>query len=111
MNGPNLGKIPTPLETVDVVADVVNQVFSTPARVAGNVLAAAGQTFKNLEADIARPRNHGEIPPPPDVLAEPAFAGVGHIVEGVINVAKGAADGVIETVDGVRREVQNFVRR
>lgn len=105
------GKIPTPLEAVDTVADVVNQVFSTPARVAGNALGAASQAFKNLESDIARPRDYTEIPPPPDVLVEPAVSGVTHIVDGVINTAKGAVDGVLATADGIRSELQQFVRR
>lgn len=106
-----LGKIPTPLETVDAVADIANQVARTPARVAGNVLMAAGQAFKNVGADIARPAEYSEIPPPPDVLFEPVISGVSHIIGGVINSAKGAADGVVETFDGVRREVQKFTGR
>lgn len=105
------GKIPTPLEVVDTVADVANQVFSTPARVAGNALTQAGQTFKNLEGDIARPRQYAEIPPPPDVLVEPAVSGVSHIVEGAIATVKGAVDGVVQTADGIRSEVTQLVRR
>ncbi len=108
---PPIRKIPTPLEAVDLVADLANQAFSTPARIGGNALGAASQTLKNLEADIARPRQHAEIPPPPDVLIEPAISGVSHIVSGVMGVAKGAIDGVVETVDGMRREVETFVRR
>lgn len=106
-----LGKIPTPLEVVDTAADVVNQVFSTPARVLGNTLSNAGQTFKNLEGDIARPREYSEIPPPPDVLVEPAISGVSHIIEGAINTAKGAVDGVLQTAEGVRSELTKMTRR
>lgn len=112
MNSPRiLGKIPTPLEGVDVVADGANQLFATPARVAANVAGAAARMAENLKADIARPRDYSEIPPPPDVLIEPAFSGVGHIVEGVMSMAKGAIDGVVETIDGVKREIDTFIRR
>ncbi len=103
-------KIPTPLEAVDTVADIVNQVFSTPARVAGNALSAAGQAFKNLERDIAEPREAAEIPPPPDKLVSPAFKGVSDIVGGVINTGKGVVDGVIETAEGIRREIESLGR-
>lgn len=106
-----LGKIPTPLEVVDAAADVANQVFATPARVMGNSLTRAGQAFKDLEADISKPREYAEIPPPPDVLVEPAVSGVSHIIDGAIGTAKGAVDGVLKTVDGIRKEVSQLVGR
>jgi len=106
-----LGKIPTPLEAVDTVADLANQVARTPFRVLGNALSQAGQAAKNIENDIAKPADYAEIPPPPDVLVGSVISGVGHAVEGVINTAKAAIDGVIETGDGVRREVQQIVGR
>lgn len=106
-----LGKLPTPLEVVDTGADIVNQVFSLPARSLGNALSNAGQTFKNLEADIARPREYSEIPPPPDVLVEPVISGVSDIVGGVLNTAKGAVDGVLQTAEGIRSELNQMTRR
>lgn len=108
---PQMPKLRTPLELVDLGADLANQLFSTPARVIGKTFEAVERTAKNLEADIARPREHAEIPPPPDVLVEPAISGVGHIVEGAINTVKAGMDGIIETADGVRREVQTFIGR
>ena len=106
-----LGKIPTPLETVDMVADIANQVARTPFRVVGNALTAAGQAAKNIESDIAKPADYAEIPPPPDVLVGSVISGVSHAVEGVLNTAKSAIDGVVETGDGLRREVQQIVGR
>lgn len=103
--------IKSPLEVVDVGADIVNQAFSTPPRVVGNVSGALSQAAKNIVADLARPREAAEIPPTPDVLIEPAFSGVGHIIEGGMGMVKGAIDGVVESVDGIRREVETFVRR
>ena len=105
-----LGKIPTPLELADTGADIVNQAVSTVPRVLGNSLSAMGQTFKNLESDLARPREYAEIPPPPGVLVEPAIAGVSHIVGGLMDTVKGAFDGVLATADGIRREVDSLVR-
>lgn len=102
--------IGTPLEVVDTVADVANQAVSMVPRVLGNSLSAAGQTFKNLEGDLARPREYAEIPPPPGVLIEPIFSGISHIVSGAMDTVKGAIDGVLQTADGVRREIDTLVR-
>ncbi|GAI01058.1 unnamed protein product, partial [marine sediment metagenome] len=82
-----LGKLPTPLETVDTVADLANQVVRAPFRVVGNALIQAGQAVKNIESDIAKPAEYAEIPPPPDVLAGSVMSGVSHAVEGVLNTA------------------------
>ncbi|MBA7709241.1 hypothetical protein ES703_118154 [subsurface metagenome] len=106
-----LGKIPTPLEAVDTVADLANQVVRTPFRVGGNVLTAAGQALKNIESDIAKPAEYAEIPPPPDTLIGSVISGASHAVEGVINTVKGAVEGVVATGDGLKREIEQFVGR
>jgi len=106
-----LGKLPTPLEAVDTLADLANQVARTPFRVVGNALTAAGQTFKNIESDLARPADYAEIPPPPDVLVGSVISGVSHLVQGALNTAKGAVEGVVETGDGLRKEIQQMVGR
>ena len=106
-----LGKLPTPLETVDTVADIANQVARTPFRVGGNALINAGQALKNIESDIAQPAEYAEIPPPPDVLMGSVISGVSHVVEGALNTAKGAVDGLVETGDGLRREINQFIGR
>ena len=106
-----LGKLPTPLEAVDTVADLANQVARTPFRVAGNALTAAGQAAKNIESDIAKPADYTEIPPPPDVLIGSVIDGATHAVEGVLNTAKAVVDGVMETGDGLRRELQQMAGR
>ena len=101
-------KLKTPLEIVDAGADVANELFRTPARIVGNVAGAISQAAKDLEADIRRPAEYSEIPPPPDVLVEPAIAGVAHMVDGAVNTAKGAVDAVLATADGIRRELQQL---
>ena len=106
-----LGKLPTPLETVDTVADMVNQVARAPFRVGGNVLTKAGQALKNIENDIAKPADIAEIPPPPDTLIGSVVSGASHAVEGVISTAKGAVDGVVETFDGLKKEVNQLLGR
>ena len=106
-----LGNLPTPLEVVDTVADMANQVVRTPFRVGGNALMAAGQTLKNIEMDVAKPADYSEIPPPPDLIVGSAISGVSHAVQGVINTAKGAVQGVVDTGDGLRREVEQLVGR
>ena len=106
-----LAKIPTPLEAVDTVADLANQVVRTPFRVVGNALTAAGQAAKNIENDIAQPAEYAEIPPPPDVLIGSVISGVSHAVEGAISTVKGVVDGVVETGDGLKREIQQIVGR
>ncbi|KKM02825.1 hypothetical protein LCGC14_1780580 [marine sediment metagenome] len=106
-----LGKLPTPLETVDTVADMANQIARTPFRVAGNVLSNAGQALKNIENDIAQPAEFAEIPPPPGVLVGSVISGVSHAVEGALNTVKGAVDGLVETGDGLRREINQMIGR
>jgi len=106
-----LGKLPTPLEAVDTVADMINQVARTPFRVGGNALTAAGQALKNIERDLAKPAEYAEIPPPPDTLVGSVISGFSHAVEGVITTVKGAVDGVVETGDGLKREIQQIVGR
>lgn len=103
-------KIPTPLEVVDTGADIVNRIFGAGAKIAGNALTAAGQAFKDVERDISAPREAAEIPPSPDQLISPIFKGVGHIIGGVINTGKGVVDGVIETAEGVRHEIESLGR-
>lgn len=103
-----LGQLATPLEVVDAGADIVNQLFRTPARIVGNVAGAISQTAKNVEADIARPADYSEIPPPPGVLVEPVLSGAAHIVEGMISTIKGGVDGMVQTADGVLREVRQL---
>jgi len=106
-----LKKIPTPLEAVDTVADLANQVARTPFRVIGNALSEAGQAAKNIEGDIGKPADYAEIPPPPDVLVGSVIDGVAHAVNGVISTVKGAVDGVIQTGDGLKREIDQVVGR
>ena len=106
-----LPSIPTPLEGVDTVADMANQAVSVIPRVVGNVAGAISQAAKNVQADLARPRDVSEIPPPPDTLAQAAIDTVGHTVGGVMDAAKGVFDGVVDTVEGVKREADHLVRR
>ena len=105
-----LGKIPTPLEAVDTVADLANQVVRTPFRVVGKALTEAGQAAKNIESDIAKPAEYAEIPPPPDVLINSVISGVGHAVDGAISTVKGVVDGVLETGEGIKREIEQITR-
>ncbi len=103
-----LPKLKTPLEIVDAGADMANELFRTPARIVANVAGAISEAAKDLEADIRRPAEYSEIPPPPDALVEPAISAVAHIVDGAMNTAKGAVDAVVETADGIRRELQQL---
>lgn len=109
--GPRLGNVPTPLEIGDTVLDTASQVVSVVPRVVGNVTGAISQTAKNLEGDLARPRDYSEIPPPPDMIVSTAFDGVGHVIGGVLDTVKGGIDGVVGTIDGVKREIDQLIRR
>lgn len=105
-----LDKVPTPLEAIDAAADMVNQIARTPLRVVRNVANAVGTMAGNLERDVATPAESSETPPPPDKLIKPAMDGVGHIFSGVMDVVKGAVDGVTETGRGVQREADQFIK-
>lgn len=107
---PRLGKIPSPLEVVDGAADIVNQVFSAPNRIASNVGTAVAKANENLERDIAAPRLSRETPKAPGTLIQPAFSGIGHIVGGAVDAVKGGLDGVAETFEGIKADMDARLR-
>lgn len=107
---PAPGNLRTPLEGVDLVADGVNRVATLPGAVVGGMLSAAGQAFENIQRDIAAPREQSERPIPPDKLISPIPQAVGHVVSGVMDTVKSGVDAVVGTVDGARRELEDFIR-
>lgn len=109
MNGMQMP--PSPLEAVDTVGDVANQVVSTVPRVVGNVTGAISQAAKSVEMDLATIRNQGMAPPSPGAIVGSVVSGVGHVGGGVFDAVKGAVDGVVATVDGSKSRVDQFIRR
>lgn len=107
---PNLGNLRTPLEGIDMAADMLNRAATLPGQVVGGVLDAAGSTFNSVQRAIAAPRDQPERPIPPDKLVMPIPQAVGDIVTGVIDVVKSGVDAVVDNVDGARREVEQFIR-
>lgn len=105
-----LESVPTPLELVDTGADIVDQLVRTPFRVVRNVANAVGTAAGNLERDIASPAESGDIPPSPEKLVKPGINGVSHIIGGVVDIAKGAVDGVVETGRGIQKELRQVTK-
>jgi hypothetical protein len=107
---PNLGGLRTPLEGVDLVADMVNRAATLPGAVVGDMVDAAGDAVKNIKNDIAMPREQPERPIPPGQLLAPIPKAVGHVVSGAIDTVKSGMDAVVQNVEGARRELEEFVR-
>ncbi len=107
---PSPGNLRTPLEGVDLAADIVNRVATLPGAIVGDVLDAAGDTIKTIKQDIASPREQPERPIPLDRLIKPIPAAIGHAVSGAIDTVKSGVDAVVQNVEGARRELDDFVR-
>jgi hypothetical protein len=107
---PNIGNLRTPLEGVDLAADMVNRVATLPGAVVGDMVDAVGDTIKSLKNDIAMPREQPERPIPPDKLISPIPKAVGDAVGGAIDTVRSGVDAVVQNVEGARRELENFVR-
>lgn len=107
---PSPGNLKTPLEGVDLAADLVNRAATLPGAVVGDMVGAAGQAIKNIKSDISMPREQPERPIPPDQLIKPIPSAIGHAVGGVIDTVKSGVDAVVQNVEGARREVETFVR-
>lgn len=65
----------------------------------------------NLIGDIKNPADFKGTPKPPDVLVKPVFSGVAHIVGGAIGVVKGGLDGVVDTFEGIKTDVDARLRK
>ena len=97
MDVPRLfGRIPSPLEVVDVVVDSVAEVVELPARALSNVAGAGEHAFAGVKKAIDLPKDTPEIPPPP-----------GTVVQGGVNVLASAGSGIFEGVGGVFKAVQD----
>jgi len=107
---PALGNLRTPLEGVDLVADMANRAVSLIPDTLGGMAGAAARAADNLEGDIEAPRAQPERPIPPDKLIAPIPGAVAHVVTGVIDVVKSGVDSVVQNVEGARRELEDFVR-
>lgn len=107
---PGPGNLRTPLEGIDLAADMVNRVATLPGAVVGDVLDAAGDTIKTIKEDIASPREQPERPIPPDKLIKPIPGAIVHAVGGVVDVVKSGVDAVVHNVEGARQELDDFIR-
>lgn len=107
---PNIGGLRTPLEGVDLAADLVNRAATFPGAVVGTMVDAVGDTITSLKNDIAMPREQPERPVPPDKLLMPIPKAIGHVVGGAIDTVKSGVNAAVQNVEGARREIEDFVR-
>ena len=108
---PGPGNLRTPLEGVDLAADLINRAATLVPTVVSEVGDSASRIFSNLKADIESPRQQSERPIPPDKLIGPFPDAIGHVVTGAIDTVKSGMDAVVDNVEGARREIEDFVRR
>jgi hypothetical protein len=107
---PGPGNLRTPLEGIDLAADMLNRVATLPGAVVGDMLDAAGETVEAIKEDIASPREQPERPIPPDKLLKPIPSAVVHAIGGAVDVIKSGVDAVVQNVEGARAELDDFVR-
>lgn len=107
---PSPGKLRTPLEGIDLVADGINRAATLPGMVVGDMLDSVAETVRALKSDIEAPRVQSERPIPPDVLLSPIPKAIGDAVGGVIDTVKAGVDAVVENVNGAKNELDQFIR-
>jgi hypothetical protein len=103
-------KLRTPLEGIDLAADIVNRAATLPGAVIGDMANAAGSAVKNIQAEIAAPREQPERPIPPAELLKPIPGAVADAVGGAINTVKAGVNAAVQNVEGARQEIDGFVR-
>jgi hypothetical protein len=107
---PNMGGLRTPLEGVDLAADLINRVATLPGAVVGGMVDSVGDGIGKIKNDIAMPREQPERPIPPDKLISPIPKAIGDAVGTAIDTVKTGVDAVVQNVEGARREIEEFVR-
>lgn len=107
---PSIGGLRSPLEGIDLAADMVNRLAALPGEVAEDVLDAAGNAVGKVKKDLETPREQPERPIPLDQLLTPIPKGIGDIVTGVVDTVKSGIDAVVDNVEGARRELDDFIR-
>lgn len=108
---PRLGNIPTPLEVVDSALDNVAELVQLPFRAGKNVSTATAGAFGGVKSALDRPKEYAEVPAPPDVVVRGALEGVASIGGGVVEAVTGVFGAVKETGDGVKRHVDDLIKR
>lgn len=110
MNNNRFGKIPGPLEVVDIGLDSIAEVAKLPARFGGNILGAGAKVFHDVGAAIDISAKQGDTPPPPGKLVETGLGMVDGVVGGVLSAVGGAFDALKDTGDGLRQQVGRITR-
>ena len=107
---PSPGNLRTPLEGVDLAADMLNRAATLPGAVVSSVLDAAGNAVHNLKSAIATPREQPERPIPPDQLISPIPKAIIAAVSGGIETVKSGVGAVVQNVEGAKQELEDFIR-
>jgi hypothetical protein len=106
-----LGKVPSPLEIVGGGLDTVAEVVQFPGRAARNVLGAGQGALDRVVGAVDRPKGYGDIPAPPDVVAEGALDAVTGVASSIVEGVGGLFTAVQDTGDGIKRNIDRVVRR
>lgn len=109
MAGP-FGKIPSPLELADAVLDSVAEVVQLPARVAGNVTGAIQHGAEGIKQGIDKPKAQAQVPATPDVIIQGGLDAAAGAAQGVVEGVSGVFKAVQETGEGVRRQLESLRR-
>ena len=109
MAGP-LGKLPSPLELADTVLDSVAEVVQLPARVAANVTGAIQHGAEGIKQGIEKPKAQAQIPATPDVVIQGGLDAAAGAAQGIVEAAGGVFKAVQDTGEGVRRQLEGLRR-
>ncbi len=111
MTLPRFPKVPTPLEGVDAGLDVVAEVVTLPARVAASLGHTIEQTAQGVGRAIAKPKDAGPVPAPPDVIVGGALEAATSIAGGVVDGITGVVGAFQQTGEGVKAQIDALVKR
>ncbi len=111
MTFPRFPRVPSPLEGVDAGLDVVAEVVGLPARVAASIGHTLEQTAQGVGRAIAKPKDAGAVPAPPDVIVGGALEAVTSIAGGVVDSITGVVSALQQTGEGVKRQIDALVKR
>lgn len=103
MNG-----LPDPKEIVDSMADGACTVLSVGPKLMNNCATSVADWAKNVDSDFANLRN--DMPDKPEALPDTILKLTGHTVNGAFSTFEGAGRAVLDTCDGVRKQINRVVR-
>lgn len=100
--------IQDPKELVDSVVDGIIEVAEGPARVLGNVASVAGTYASDVKSNMEKLKS--SLPDNPEVIPSCLIKGASHTVKAGIGFFEAIGNGIKDTVDGVKRQIDRATK-